>query len=129
MRKSRNNKIDLSIPFDGVEDGCFGKEWNPGCHECNMCHDNPACSIVYYKGFKPVLAKIEEEEKFLDRVDFDLVPWSRLAKEIRNNPNKYSLEDLISKVGDYSRCKDVTMVKYKLKEFILENKFENGFIC
>lgn len=128
MRTPQNKNHDLSKPFEGSPVGCWGKEWKPGCYECNICADNASCAIIYNKSFEPEVNRIEDQEKFLDRVNFDLVNFPVLLKEIKANPYLYSVQDLIDIVQQRSGCKDLGMVKTRLKRFITENKIEDGYI-
>lgn len=127
MRKPKTeptiNPDDLVTPFEGVASGCWGAEWQPGCHECNICADNATCSIIFNK--KVEAEVLEFEINTFDRVNFKRIDKEQFRKDILSNPDYWDYEKLVNYVQEKASCRSMDMVKQWLIDFITEYNLES----
>lgn len=130
--RKKPTEIDLSIPVPikkliETSDDCFGREYLPGCNECNMCHDNAVCAIVYKEVVdrKAVKVKMSQPTKqFLDEVNMDIVPFDKIAKLI-NDGKEYDYNDLVEYVMEKASVNNRRIAEMRVNTFIHQNKFKN----
>ena len=131
MKKKKTTGFDLNKPvnldnFTLKEDDCFGLEWTIHDPICLACHSYEICSMVLHNENRKKIKKLTEEKgPFLDTVNFDKVPWSKLLKNIKASPLKFNMEQLIDSIQKNANCKDRKTCYYQAINFINENQLEN----
>ncbi len=112
VSKSQYAKMDKEL----YGDTCFGREWDMETRECQMCHDSEMCGLICHTRLKKMEAKLDQEVKKLDTLDFDGIKQSQLFMWLK--AEQRTSKELLEKVKSMSNCTDPTVIKAWTISFI-----------
>lgn len=99
MKKSLSKEIDSSVLYQNMsipEEDCFGKEFDTHAFECQVCSAKAFCQSVKHQASKQRVKKLEQEQPFLDLVNFDVIDKELWASEIElGTYHKYQIIEAI----------------------------------
>jgi hypothetical protein len=131
MDKTPINKPIKDLDLLDMQIDCFGNEYDQMAPECQYCSANVACSVVYFKRHtkKKIKEIAKEQGHFLDEVDFDTVPFDKIAAMVRDGKD-ISSKDTIDVIMRLGKCKDYGLASKRLLRFLSEEGFriEKGLI-
>lgn len=131
MGKSPINTPIKDLDLLDMQIDCFGNEYDQVAPECQYCSANVACSVLYFKRHtkKKIQEVAKEQGHFLDEVDFDNVPFDKIAKLIKSGKD-VSSKDTIAVIMKFGKCKDYGLASKRLLRFLSDEgfKIEKGLI-
>jgi len=129
MKSKKTNTVDTAKPVDistltTSDDDCFGKEWESTHKTCKMCSMYDLCMVVT-KSDNFVRSK-QIRKSYFDGVDWELVPWDVLKRDIAANPGQ-NYEEVFEVVHTLSKSLDRKTTTMKVKSWLIKNaiKLEN----
>ena len=103
------------------EDDCFGKEWESVNKTCLKCSEYNFCMVK-------TLERTPPKRKYLDELDWELVPWADLLEMLQTD--NLNFDELVETVIELSKCPDKRTAQIKVTNWAIDNgiKLKDGYL-